>query len=147
MEKLRLREAGSAWSSGPVSTMGVGVGGGCLSRANRADQASRMLGLWLLSPSGHLGSSKLVQTMRGSGRQASPAADAQAASTCEKFVKRDERKGEEGKTGDCEHLARQPCQLPPRDGILSSGVLSRRPSPIPPSLPPLQCLKVRLGQR
>ncbi|ELW66437.1 hypothetical protein TREES_T100002866 [Tupaia chinensis] len=42
-------------------------------------------------------------------------------STCEKFVKGDERKGEEGEAGGHEHLARQPRQLPPRYGILSSG--------------------------
>lgn len=65
-----------------------------------------------------------------SGRQASPAAAAQAAGTCEKFVKGDERKGEEGEADGCEHLARQPHQLPPRHGILSSAVLSE-PSPIP----------------
>lgn len=46
-----------------------------------------MLGLWLTGPSGHLGSSGAWQTMRGSGRQASPAAAAQAAGTREKFVK------------------------------------------------------------
>lgn len=53
-----------------------------------------------------------LQTMQGSGRQTSPAAAAQAASTCEKFAKGDQRKGEEGKSGGCEHLARQPHQLP-----------------------------------
>lgn len=71
-----------------------------------------------------------------SGRQARPAAAAQAAGTCEKFVKGDERKREEGEAGGCEHLARQPRQLPPRDGILSSGRPSYRaifhPTPLPP---------------
>lgn len=71
---------------------------------------------------------------KASGRQASPAAAAQAASTCEKFVKGDERKGEEGVADGCEHLARQSRQLPPRHGILSSAVLSG-PSPIPPLTP------------
>jgi hypothetical protein len=71
-----------------------------------------MLGLWLPSPSGHLGSSEPAGTMRGRGRQARPAAAAQAASTREKFVKGDRER---------ERKARRAHQLPPRCAILSSG--------------------------
>ena len=63
-------------------------------------------------------------------------------------MKGDERKGEEGKAGGCEHLAGQPRQLPPRDGILSSAgcpIILSGLLPFHPSSPP-QLSEVELGQ-
>lgn len=105
-----------------------------------------MLGPGLLSPTGRLGSSKAAQTIRGKRPTGESAAAAQAAGTCEKFVKGDERKGEEGEAGGCEHLARQQLrQLPPRDGILSSGCPIGVVSHSTPFLSP-QHWKVKVGQ-
>ena len=105
-----------------------------------------MLGSRLLSPSGHLGSSEPAQTMRGERATGESAAAAQAAGICENFVKGDERKREAGEAGGCKHLARQPRQLPPRDGILNSGHSLGAISHSIPFVSP-QLWRVELGQR
>lgn len=84
--------------------------------------------------------------MRGERPTGESAAAAQAAGTCENFVKGDERKREAGEVGGCEHLARQPRQLPPRDGILSSGHPLGAISHSIPFVSP-QLWRVELGQR
>lgn len=105
-----------------------------------------MLGSRLLSPSGHLGSSESAQTMPGERPTGESAAAAQAAGSCENFVKGDERKREAAEAGGCEHLARQLHQLPPRDGILSSGHPLGTISHSIPFVSP-QLWRVELGQR
>lgn len=82
MEKLRLIQG-----KGLLRYRGGGSKEGDGGLTKHACLAVGMLGLWFPSPSGHLGSSGAWQTMRGSDRQASPAAAAQAAGTREKFVK------------------------------------------------------------
>ena len=147
IRKQAGRKQGPAWSPIlPESQRLVRGGdrrgrGGLLARAG----PSRMLGPELLSPTGRLRSSKAAQTIRGKRPTGESAAAAQAAGTCEKFVKGDERKGEEGEAGGCEHLARQSRQLPPRDGILSSGCPIGAISHSTPFLSP-QHWKVEVGQ-
>lgn len=84
--------------------------------------------------------------MRGSGRQASPAAAAQAAGTREKFVKEAERKGEEGSrqaAADTWHgRAASPAAC--LRWHLESGLVLSKSSCLASSLPPLQCAEVRL---
>ena len=96
-----------------------------------------------------LWASRIIRVRADNARRAADrrvAAAAQAVGTCENFVKGDERKREAGEAGGCEHLARQPRQLPPSDGILSSGHPLGAVSHSIPFVSP-QLWRVELGQR